>query len=309
MNATLVIMAAGLGSRYGGDKQVEGIGPNGEFLMEYAIHDAVKAGFNKVVFIIKPDMDGLIQRMCGDYLEKTVLPNGKPLEICYAVQDFSSLPDFYTVPSERVKPYGTVHAVLCAEEFVHEPFCVINADDYYGAEAYGAIIGELGNMPQGNHGTMVAYRLKNTASLYGAVSRGVCEVENGTLKAVHETKRIQMYENGEFKDLDRDTVLDPDVPVSMNIWGFTPEMFPVMREYFEDFLRSAAAADLKAECLLPVMVDDLLRKKKLEVSVLTSSAKWSGMTYQEDKSLVAREMKQLHERGLYPANLRAAAQW
>ena len=141
------------------------------------------------------------------------------------------------------------------------------------------------------------------------MSRGVCEVENGTLKAVHETKRIQMYENGEFKDLDRDTVLDPDVPVSMNIWGFTPEMFPVMREYFEDFLRSAAAADLKAECLLPVMVDDLLRKKKLEVSVLTSSAKWSGMTYQEDKSLVAREMKQLHERGLYPANLRAAAQW
>jgi len=306
MSATLVIMAAGLGARYGGDKQVEGIGPNGEFLMEYAIHDAVKAGINKIVFVIKPDMDGLIRRMCGDYLEKTVLPNGEQLEIRYAVQDFSSLPSFYSVPNERIKPYGTVHAVLCAEQFIHEPFCVINADDYYGAEAYGAIIDELRNLPQGNHATMVAYRLKNTASIHGTVSRGICEIEENNLRAVHETKRIKMYENGELKNLDNDAILTPDALVSMNFWGFAPEIFPVMREYFESFLRNAGTEDLKAECLLPVMVDDLLRENKLKVSVLYSPAKWSGMTYQEDKPLVASELKRLHDNGQYPANLRVS---
>lgn len=303
MNAALVIMAAGLGSRYGGDKQIDGIGPSGEFLMEYAINDAVKAGFTKVVFIIKPGMEDLIRRMCGDSLSKTILPDGRPLEVVYAFQDFSSIPNFYRIPVDRVKPFGTVHAVLCAEEFVHEPFCVLNADDYYGAEAYQTIIKELRTMPSGS-ATMVAYQLKNTASVHGTVSRGVCEVDGRFLRQVHETKRIQLYEDGSLKDLDRDTALDPEVPVSMNFWGFLPEIFPVMREYFHAFLRNIAEEDLKAECLLPIMVDDLLTKGALKVSVLSSSSQWFGMTYQEDRPLVANELKRLHNEGTYPPSLR-----
>ena len=304
MNAALVIMAAGLGSRYGGDKQTDGVGPNGEFLMEYAIHDAVKAGFTKVVFIIKPGVEDLIRRMCGDSLGKKLLPDGRSLEVCYAFQDFSSIPDFYTIPAERAKPFGTVRAVLCAEKLIHEPFCVLNADDYYGVAAYQTIIGELRAMQSGC-AAMVAYQLKNTASLHGTVSRGVCEVEDGALKAVRETKRIQQFEDGSLKDLDTDTALDPNALVSMNFWGFTPEIFPVMREYFDDFLRNKAGEDLKAECLLPVMVDELMHESKLKVTVLHSAAKWFGMTYQEDRPLVANELKKLHNDGQYPANLRS----
>lgn len=303
MNAALVIMAAGLGSRYGGNKQIDGIGPSGEFLMEYAIHDAVKAGFTKVVFIIKPGMEDLIRRMCGDSLSKTLLPDGRPLEVAYAFQDFSSIPDFYRIPAERIKPFGTVHAVLCAQELIHEPFCVLNADDYYGAEAYATIIEELRSMPSGC-ATMVAYQLKNTASIHGTVSRGVCEVNDRFLRQVHETKRIQLYADGSLTDLDTNTSLDPESLVSMNFWGFLPEIFPTMREYFHKFLRNIAKEDLKAECLLPVMVDDLLQRGALSVSVLSSPAKWFGMTYQEDRPLVANELKRLHSEGSYPPSLR-----
>lgn len=303
MNAALVIMAAGLGSRYGGDKQTDGIGPSGEFLMEYAIHDAVKAGFTKVVFIIKPGMEELIRRMCSDSLSKRILPDGSPLDVVYAFQDFSSIPDFYAIPPERIKPFGTVHAVLCAEGLIHEPFCVINADDYYGAEAYGTIIGELRAMPSG-HAAMVAYRLKNTASLYGTVTRGICEVKNRFLRQVHETRNIQLYADGTLTDLDTDTALDGESLVSMNFWGFLPEIFPVMRDYFHTFLRNIADGDLKAECLLPVMVDDLLKQNTLKVSVLTSPSQWFGMTYQEDRPLVAAALRGMHEAGIYPPSLR-----
>lgn len=303
MNAALVIMAAGLGSRYGGDKQIDGIGPNGEFLMEYAIHDAVKAGFSKVVFIIKPGMEDLIRRMCGDSLGKTVLPDGRALEVLYAFQDFSSLPDFYKIPCDRVKPFGTVHAVLCAAHLIQEPFCVLNADDYYGVEAYETIMEELRTMDAGC-ATMVAYRLKNTASIHGTVSRGICEVEDRFLRQVHETKRIQQYEDGTLKDLDRDILLDPEAPVSMNFWGFLPEIFPMMRAYFHDFLRKIAEDDRTAECLLPVMVDDLLRQDMLQVSVLSSNARWFGITYQDDRPLVAAALKELHSKGIYPSSLR-----
>lgn len=304
MNTTLLIMAAGLGSRYGGDKQVDGIGPNGEFLMEYAIHDAVKAGFTKVVLVIKPGMEELIRRMCGDYLESLRLPDGGTLEVCFAFQDFSSLPDFYAIPEGRVKPFGTVHAVLCAEEFIHEPFCVLNADDYYGAEAYSAVIEELKSMPVEGHATMVAYQLKNTASLYGTVSRGVCQVEGRSLRAVHETKRIQLCEDGTLKDLDSGKTLDPNALVSMNFWGFSHTIFPVMRERFHTFLHNVVENDLKAEYLLPEMVDDLTREGKLTVSVLHSPARWFGMTYHEDRATVANELKSLHDRGIYPKCIR-----
>ena len=177
MKVSLVIMAAGLGSRYGGSKQIDGIGPHNEILMEYGIYDALRAGFNKVVFIIKPDMAELMDRLCGDYLREMTALDGNPLEVEYVFQDFSSVPDFYEIPEERTKPFGTVHALLCAADAVKEPFCVINADDYYGADAYRTMYDTLLQLPAEGKAAMVGYLLKNTASLHGTVSRGVCEVE------------------------------------------------------------------------------------------------------------------------------------
>ena len=304
MKVSLVIMAAGLGSRYGGSKQVDGVGPHGEILMEYAIHDALRAGFNKVVFIIKPEMQEMVEELCGNYLARRKTPEGEAVEVAYAYQDFSSLPEWYEIPAGRTKPYGTVHALLCAKEAVREPFCVINADDYYGIDAYRTIYEELCRLPQAGRGTMVGYLLKNTASLYGAVSRGLCTVEEGRLASVAETKEIRLFADGSLKDMRRDVSLDPETPVSMNYWGFMPSIFPTMEAYFEEFLRSGEGKELKSECLLPVMVDELTRRGELEVSVLHSADKWFGMTYREDREAVTGELQKLHARGLYPETLR-----
>ena len=305
MKVSLVIMAAGLGSRYGGSKQVDGVGPHHEILMEYSIYDAIRAGFNKVVFIIKPEMEEMMERLCGGYLRKKTAKDGSPVEVAYAFQDFSSVPDFYTIPEERTKPFGTVHALLCAEDKVDGPCCVINADDYYGIDAYKTIYDELMRLPEGGKATMVGYLLKNTASLHGTVSRGVCTVEGGKLVSVLETKNIQLYPDGSLRDLERDRALDPEAVVSMNFWGFMPSIFPVLREYFEDFLRSEDGKDIKSECLLPVMVDALMRRDALEVSVLHSADRWFGMTYQQDRETVAAELRRLHGEGVYPESLRA----
>lgn len=302
-NVSLVIMAAGLGSRYGGSKQVDGVGPHNEILMEYSIHDALRAGFNKVVFIITPEMEGMMHALCGDYVAKLTARDGSPVEVAYAFQSYASLPDFYTLPAGRTKPFGTVHALLCAESAVDGPFCVINADDYYGIDAYRAMYEELGKLPERGKAAMVGYLLKNTASLHGTVSRGVCAVEDGKLRSIRETKNIQLYGDGTLRDLDGDRALDPDVPVSMNFWGFTDAIFPELRAYFEEFLRGEGGADLKAECLLPVMVGDLLKEKRLEVTVLHSGDKWFGMTYHEDRAMVAEELRKLHEKGDYPDRL------
>lgn len=304
MKVSLVVMAAGLGSRYGGSKQVDGIGPNGEILMEYSVYDALRAGFNKVVFIIKPEMEALVRRLCGDYLAGRTARDGGSVEVAYAFQDFSSLPDFYTPPPERSKPFGTVHALLCAAGTVHEPCCVINADDYYGIDAYRAIYGELTRLPAEGRAAMVGYLLKNTASLHGTVSRGICTVEGGELRSVRETKRIQQYPDGTLRDLAGNCFLDPDSTVSMNYWGFMPSIFPVMEAYFHRFLQGEGGRDPKSECLLPVMVDDLLQAGELEVSVLRSADKWFGMTYREDRAIVAEELRKLHAAGDYPENLR-----
>ena len=304
MKATLVIMAAGLGSRYGGNKQVDGVGPHGEILMEYGIYDAIRAGFGKIVFIIKPDMVELMDRLCGSYLRKMCAADGTPLEVEYVFQDFSSIPSFFEIPAERVKPFGTVHALLCARDVVQEPCCVINADDYYGVDAYQSMYDALCSLPADGRAIMVGYHLKNTASVHGTVSRGVCEVENGILRSVLETKKIQMYPDGTLKDLERDKLLSGDAVVSMNFWGFAPSIFPVLETYFADFLRSEAGTDLKAECLLPVMVDALVASGALEVDVLSSAEQWFGMTYQEDRERVSAELKKLHEAGVYPADLR-----
>ena len=304
MKVSLVIMAAGLGSRYGGSKQVDGIGPHHEILMEYSIYDAIRAGFNKIVFIIKPEMEEMMHRLCGDYLAGKTARNGSPVEVAYAFQDFSSVPDFYHIPPERTKPFGTVHALLCAADVVHEPCCVINADDYYGIDAYRTIYEELTRLPENGKATMVGYLLKNTASLHGTVSRGVCTVKDGKLQSVREALKVQLYPDGTLRDLARDESLAPDTVVSMNFWGFMPSIFPALREYFENFLRNEAGEDIKAECLLPVMVDQQMKAGKLEVSVLHSADKWFGMTYQQDRAVVAEELRKLHQRGDYPESLR-----
>ena len=307
MNAALVIMAAGLGSRYGGNKQVDGVGPNGEVLMEYSIHDAIRAGFTKVVFIVKPEILGLVRTLCGDSLRGKTTRSGKPLEVCYAFQDFESLPAFYTLPAGRTKPFGTTHAVLCARDYVNEPFCVINADDYYGVDAYRAMYEELQRLPRQGRATMVGYLLKNTVSANGTVSRGVCRVEDGWLRGIHETLKIQLFPDGSIADVaeGQHRELAPDTVVSMNFWGFMPSIFQELEAYFDHFLRCEAGDNIKAECLLPGMVGDLLEQGQLEVSVLHSADRWFGMTYHEDRQAVAAELQKLHAGGVYPPTLRA----
>lgn len=306
MHAALVIMAAGIGSRYGGSKQTDGVGPHGEILMEYGVYDAVRAGFDKVVFIIKPDMRELMERLCGNMASRLHTADGRPVEVRYAYQDDTTLPAWYTKPAGRTKPFGTAHAVLCTRDIVHEPFCVINADDYYGVDAYRAMYEELQRLPRQGRATMVGYLLKNTVSANGTVSRGVCRVENGWLRGIHETLKIQLFPDGSIADVaeGQHRELAPDTVVSMNFWGFMPSIFQELEAYFDHFLRCEAGDNIKAECLLPGMVGDLLEQGRLEVSVLHSADRWFGMTYHEDRQAVAAELQKLHAGGVYPPTLR-----
>ena len=244
-----------------------------------------------------------MHRICGDYVARRTAKDGTPVEVCYAVQDFTSVPEFYKIPAERVKPFGTVHAVLCARPYVNEPFCVINADDYYGVDAYSQIFEELQRLPQQGGATMVGYLLKNTVSANGTVSRGVCKVAEHHLTAVKETLKIRLNPDGSIED-EAVGPLDPESVVSMNYWGFMPSFFAEMEQYFHDFLRNEAGDNIKAECLLPNLVGKLVAEGKLEVSVLRSADRWFGMTYHEDRQAVARELQRLHERGVYPETLR-----
>ncbi len=300
-NASLVIMAAGLGSRYGGNKQIDGVGPHGEFLMQYSVYDAVRAGFDKVVFIAKPDIHELIHTMCGAMVEKLRTPDGRSVEVCYADQTYDELPAFYTVPAGRTKPFGTCHAVLCAKDDIAEPFCVINADDYYGVDAYRTIYAALMDL-RPDTACMVGYLLKNTVSEHGTVCRGVCKTENGCLSAIRETKKIALTADGTITDVERDAVLDGEGIVSMNFWGFSPAVLEDMERYMEDFLHQNGD-DLTAECLLPTMVGELVDAGKLTVEVLSSKDRWFGMTYHEDKAIVAAELQKLHDAGVYPEKL------
>ena len=303
MHAALVIMAAGIGSRYGGSKQTDGVGPHGEILMEYGVYDAVRAGFDKVVFIIKPDMLELMKRLCGDMASRLHTADGRPVEFCYAEQTFDSVPDFYHIPEERTKPFGTAHAVLCTRDIVHEPFCVINADDFYGADAYRTIYAELQRLPKAGAAAMVGYLLKNTVTAHGTVSRGVCHVKDGYLSDIRETLKIALLQDGVIRDEDTGAVLDGDTVVSMNFWGFAPSVFDALETYFHDFLRSEAGQSVKAECLLPTMVGDLMNRGELSVSVLSSADQWFGMTYHEDRPRVAAALQKLHDAGVYPDKL------
>ena len=299
MNTTLVVMAAGMASRYGGNKQITGMGPNNEILLEYSVCDAIRAGFNKVVFIIRPDMLDAVKQICGDKLSKKI-------EVDYAFQDYSSLPAWYTVPEGRVKPFGTVHAVLCARSCVKEPFAVINADDYYGVDSFQKMHDFLVGDAEPSRAAMVGYRLKNTVSIHGAVTRGVCKVVDGRMVDVDEVAKIRLYEDGRIADTSagepgRD--LDPEALVSMNFWGFRPELFDAMQAYFEAFLKSADPADIKCECLLPVMVDSLLKRGAVTVEMLETDSVWFGVTYQEDRPLVQQALRELHAKGVYPEKL------
>ena len=238
------------------------------------------------------------------YLKQKKTADGRPVEVAFVYQDFTSVPSFYRIPEERTKPFGTVHALLCAEPAVDGPFCVINADDYYGVDAYRTIYEELGKLAPSGESTMVGYLLKNTASLHGTVSRGVCKVKDGKLDSIQETLKIQLYPDGHLTDLDTNTDLDPETVVSMNFWGFMPSIFPALRAYFEAFLRGLPDGAVKAECLLPVMVGEELKAGRMTVSVLNSKDKWFGMTYHEDRALVAEDLQKLHEAGVYPPSLR-----
>ncbi len=301
MKTTLLIMAAGLGSRYGGNKQIDQIGPHGEILLEYSIFDAAAAGFDKVVFVIKRSMADTFREMIGKKLEKRI-------EVEYAFQEYDSLPDGFVPPEGRIKPYGTVHAVLAAKELIHEPFAVINADDYYGKDAFVTMANSLRTL-QGktNAASMVAYRLKNTVSENGHVTRGVCRCNDAhQLLAVQETYKIKPFPDGTIRDVnfrEEGDILDSNALVSMNFWGLTPWFFDVAARDFAAFLHNGEGDPMKKEFVLPTEIDSLMHSDGLTVDVLSTDASWFGITYREDKPLVMAALKKLHEDGQYPESL------
>ena len=294
METTLVVMAAGLGSRFGGNKQISHVGPHGEILMEYAIYDALAEGFTQVVFILKKEMVEEVKTTIGDRIAKRV-------KVAYAVQDYDSLPEWYTVPAERVKPFGTVHAVLAAKDVIEGPFATINADDYYGREAFAIMYKMLNSFKDKSNAGMVPYILGNTMSENGSVTRGVCKLRGDQLDSICETSDIH-YGEGR-KVFAGDAALSDKEVVSMNIWGFHPDLLPVMQTYFEDFLRALKPEDIKKECLLPVMVGDFLADQTITVKAEASHDKWFGLTYQADREIVMKELVELHKKGVYPETL------
>ena len=306
MKTALVIMAAGMGSRFGGGiKQLEPVGPNGEIIMDYSIHDAIEAGFNKVVFIIRKDIKEAFHDAIGKRIEG--ICNRLNVEFAYAYQELDDLPEEIKKPVDRSKPWGTGQAVLVCKDIIKEPFVVINADDYYGKEAFKEAYSYLTNLPSADimQICMVSFVLKNTLSDNGGVTRGVCEVDgHGMLADIEETHNIEK-EDGKavIHKEDGDVFLDVDSPVSMNMWGITPEFFEILKTGFDEFLEKTESTDLKAEYLLPTMIGDLLSDGKLEVKVLQSHDQWFGVTYKEDKESATAALRGLIEKGVYPSKL------
>ncbi len=298
----LVIMAAGIGSRFGkGIKQLAPVGPNGEIIMDYSIHDALEAGFNKVVFIIRKDIEEEFRSVIGNKIEKIT-------EVEYAFQALEDLPEGFEKPDDRTKPWGTGQAVLAAKKVLSEPFMVINADDYYGKEAYVKVHDYLvQDQPDDGimHICMAGFRLGNTLSDNGSVTRGVCHIENGALTGVTETHDIYKTENGaESRSEEGQAVpLDVNSLVSMNMWGLTPQFMDVLEEGFVKFLSEIKPGDIKKEYLLPEMIDMLIKAGKAKVDVLDTKDTWFGVTYQEDKASVTAAFEKLVKDGVYPENL------
>lgn len=298
----LVIMAAVIGSRFGkGIKQLAPVGPNGEIIMDYSIHDALEAGFNKVVFIIRKDIEEEFRSVIGNKIEKIT-------EVEYAFQALEDLPEGFEKPDDRTKPWGTGQAVLAAKKVLSEPFMVINADDYYGKEAYVKVHDYLvQDQPDDGimHICMAGFRLGNTLSDNGSVTRGVCHIENGALTGVTETHDIYKTENGaESRSEEGQAVpLEVNSLVSMNMWGLTPQFMDVLEEGFVKFLSEIKPGDIKKEYLLPEMIDMLIKAGKAKVDVLDTKDTWFGVTYQEDKASVTAAFEKLVKDGVYPENL------
>ena len=297
---TLVIMAAGIGSRFGqGIKQLAPIGPNGEIIMDYSIYDAMEAGFNKVVFVIRKNLEKDFKEIIGNRIEKVV-------EVGYAYQELEDIPEQFREKLEgRTKPWGTGQAILCCKDVVHEPFLVINADDYYGKEAYRVAYAELVKPHGCMDISMVGFRLKNTLSLNGTVTRGVCKVDDShMLREIEETYEIEGRDGYAVAVKDGEEIrLDLDSPVSMNMWGLQPEFFGVLEDGFAEFLKNVKKEEAKAEYLLPAIIGRLLKEGKAQVKVLRSHDQWFGVTYQEDKAAVIEAVQGLIEKGIYPERL------
>lgn len=301
--ATLVVMAAGIGSRFGGGiKQLEPVGPNGEIIMDYSVFDAMEAGFDKVVFVIRKDLEKDFKEVIGNRMEKVV-------EVAYAYQEKEDIPEPYrTAYAERKKPWGTGQAILCCRDVVKEPFVVINADDYYGkeayVEAYRYLVSERAKGDREQIG-MVGFVLGNTLSESGSVTRGICKVdEQGMLSDIVETYNIIKTESGAaVRTEEGDIPVDVNSPVSMNMWALQPEFFGILEKGFSDFLMKSAENYQKAEYLLPTIVGGLLRDGKADVTVLHSNDQWFGVTYKEDKPYVVAAIRGLVERGVYPEKL------
>lgn len=293
---TLLVLAAGIGSRYGGIKQIDGFGPNGETIMDYSLFDAIRAGFTKVVFIVREEILDVVREK---FAPKA---NGK-IEIDFVVQPQNKfIPKEYQNP-ERVKPWGTGHAILCARHVINEPFVVINADDFYGKDAFESIAGFFASEKSGAH-AMVGYTLKNVLSKHGSVSRGVGETdEQGYLKSVVERTTI-VVENNKIisREKDGDVELSPDAPTSMNFWGFHPDVFDLTAVMFDDFVESNYK-NIKAEFFIPLMVNNMIRQGKGKVKVLGGGNIWFGVTYKEDKEAVSAKIRELVTKGDYPEKL------
>ena len=301
--ATLVVMAAGIGSRFGGGiKQLAPVGPNGEIIMDFSVYDALEAGFDKVVFVIRRDLEKDFREVIGDRI-------GKQVEVDYAYQELDDIPEKYRdkFPG-RTKPWGTGQAILCCKDLVDSPFLVINADDYYGKDAFREAYAYLTSMENTDkiQICMVSFILKNTLSDNGGVTRGVCSVSaDGMLTGITETHNIEKDGDGAVIRREDGTVirLDADSTVSMNMWGLTPDFFNILEKGFDEFLSGVESTDLKAEYLLPTIIGELLGKGELNVKVLKSHDQWFGVTYKEDREAVMNEVKNLIDKGVYPSVL------
>lgn len=287
-NATLVVMAAGMGSRFGGLKQMEPISPDGRVLLDFSVYDAKAAGFNKVVFVIKHEIADDFIEIVGKRIEKEI-------DVEYVYQELDDLPEGFSCPAERTKPWGTAHAILCCRNVINEPFAVVNADDYYGRTAFKKIYDELTS--DNDDYCMVAFRLKNTLTENGYVSRGVCDVENGMLTSVVERTKIM---DCKFTEDDGETwtVLAPDTLVSMNLWGFKTDIFDYIERGFKTFLKEKINVP-KSEYYLPAIVSELIESGEKQVRVLSAEDKWYGVTYKEDKENVVAAIGDMIAKGYY----------
>ncbi|HVM59972.1 MAG TPA: sugar phosphate nucleotidyltransferase [Verrucomicrobiae bacterium] len=291
MQPTLVVMAAGMGSRYGGLKQIDPVGPSGETIIDYSVYDAVRAGFARLVFVIRRDIEAPFREAVGRRFETRIA-------VDYAFQELANLPQGFSVPEGRTKPWGTTHAILQAEELVNEPFAVINADDFYGRESFQVMGGFLRS--GSTDYSMVGYTLRNTLSEHGSVTRGVCECDpQDYLRTIVELLKIERQGNGVLAD---GRVLTGDELASMNFWGFTPLVFPQLRERFYEFMRRHGR-ELKSECFIPTTVNELVAAGVGRVKVLRTPSSWFGVTYQEDKPRVTAGIRQLIARCEYPQKL------